>query len=210
MFPREGVWIKHDGGEPFVADANTVTYYNKGQCYTRRKLSARGDQCEWFAVAPEAIAETLSAHEPAAIDRPRSAVPVHARPERSRQLPAAADGVPTRVARAQRRSAVRRRGGAVDSGRRDGARLRAGRAPRPAGRAAPAPRRRSGGSGARRDRAPVHGQPVAVGYRQGSRSRRCSTSRGSSRRAPAFRCTPIATSCGCARRSSGWPSPAST
>ena len=70
MFPREGVWIKHDGGEPFVADANTVTYYNTGQSYTRRKLSARGDQCEWFAMAPEAIAETLSAHEPAAIDRP--------------------------------------------------------------------------------------------------------------------------------------------
>jgi AraC family transcriptional regulator len=70
VFPRESVWIRHAGREPFVADANTVTYYNKGQCYTRRKLSARGDQCDWFAVAPEAIAETLAAHEPAAIDRP--------------------------------------------------------------------------------------------------------------------------------------------
>ena len=70
VFPREGVWITHDGDRPFVADANTVTYYNKGQSYTRRKLSARGDHCEWFAVAPEAIAETLSAHEPGAIDRP--------------------------------------------------------------------------------------------------------------------------------------------
>lgn len=69
VFPREGVWIRHDGRDPFVADANTVTYYNKGQCYTRRKLSHRGDQCEWFAVSPEAVAETLSAHEPAAIDR---------------------------------------------------------------------------------------------------------------------------------------------
>jgi AraC-like DNA-binding protein len=70
VFPREGVWIQHEGSEPFVADANTVTYYNRGQAYTRRKLSHRGDQCEWFSVAPEAIAETLSAHEPAAIDRP--------------------------------------------------------------------------------------------------------------------------------------------
>ncbi len=70
VFPREGVWITHDGDQPFVADANTVTYYNKGQFYTRRKLSARGDQCEWFAVSPEAIVETLSAHDPAAIDRP--------------------------------------------------------------------------------------------------------------------------------------------
>ena len=70
VFPREGVWIEHEGQAPFVADANTVTYYNKGQLYRRRQLSARGDQCEWFAVSPEVIAETLSAHEPAAIDRP--------------------------------------------------------------------------------------------------------------------------------------------
>ena len=66
VFPREGVWIQHEGGEPFVADANTVTYYNKGQAYSRQKLSARGDHCEWFAVAPEAVAETLAAHDPGA------------------------------------------------------------------------------------------------------------------------------------------------
>ena len=72
VFPREGVWIQHEGREPFVADANTVTYYNKGEVYTRQKLGRWGDQCEWFAVAPEAIAETLSAHEPAAIDRPNT------------------------------------------------------------------------------------------------------------------------------------------
>jgi AraC family transcriptional regulator len=72
VFPREGVWIQHEGGAPFVADANTVTYYNKGQAYTRQKLGAWGDQCEWFAVSPDAIAETLSAHEPAAIDRAQS------------------------------------------------------------------------------------------------------------------------------------------
>ena len=70
VFPREGVWIQHEGRDPFVADANTVTYYNKDQSYTRQRLGEWGDQCEWFAVAPAAIAETLSAHEPAAIDRP--------------------------------------------------------------------------------------------------------------------------------------------
>ena len=75
VFPRESVWIAHDGGEPFVADANTVTYYNAGQCYRRRKLSDRGDQCEWFSMAPEAIAETLSGHDPAAIDRPDAPFP---------------------------------------------------------------------------------------------------------------------------------------
>jgi AraC family transcriptional regulator len=68
-FPRESVWIRHAGRDPFVADANTVTYYNRGQTYSRQKLSARGDYCEWFAVAPDAVSETLAAHEPAAIDR---------------------------------------------------------------------------------------------------------------------------------------------
>ncbi|MEO7158321.1 MAG: AraC family transcriptional regulator [Vicinamibacterales bacterium] len=75
VFPREGVWIEHEHRVPFVADANTVTYYNKGQCYRRRQLSGRGDHCDWFAVAPEAIAETLSAHEPAAVDRPHRPFP---------------------------------------------------------------------------------------------------------------------------------------
>ncbi len=70
VFPRQGVWIQHDGGRPFVADPNTVTYYNKGQPYRRQQLSEAGDHCEWYAVAPEAIAETLAAHDPSAIDRP--------------------------------------------------------------------------------------------------------------------------------------------
>lgn len=75
VFPRDGVWIEHEGREPFVADANTVTYYNKGQCYRRRRLSVRGDQCEWFAVSPDAIADTLSVREPAAVDRPHQPFP---------------------------------------------------------------------------------------------------------------------------------------
>ena len=68
--PAEGVWIQHEGGHPFVADPNTVTYYNKGQRYRRQRLSDGGDHGEWYAVAPEAIADTLAAHDPAAIDRP--------------------------------------------------------------------------------------------------------------------------------------------
>ena len=70
VFPRQGVWIEHEGRAPFVADANTVTYYNKGQRYRRRRLSQSGDHCEWFAMAPDAIADALSAHDPAARDRP--------------------------------------------------------------------------------------------------------------------------------------------
>jgi hypothetical protein len=68
-FPRTSVWIQHDGGEPFVADPNTVTYYNQGQTYRRMALSARGDRGDWFAVAPHVIAELLAAWDPAARDR---------------------------------------------------------------------------------------------------------------------------------------------
>ena len=69
VFPRQSVWIQHAGGRPFVADPNTVTYYNKGQRYRRQRLSELGDHGEWYAVAPEAIVDTLATLEPAAIDR---------------------------------------------------------------------------------------------------------------------------------------------
>lgn len=69
VFPRKSVWIQHEGGDRFVADPNTVTYYNKGQRYRRQPLSSVGDHGEWFAVAPEAIADTLAAHDPAVKDR---------------------------------------------------------------------------------------------------------------------------------------------
>jgi AraC-like DNA-binding protein len=75
VFPRQSVWIEHEGKRPFVADANTVTYYNKGQCYRRRELGARGDECDWYTVSMDALAETLSVHEPAATDRPDAPFP---------------------------------------------------------------------------------------------------------------------------------------
>jgi AraC-like DNA-binding protein len=69
VFPRESVWIQHEGGRAFVADANTVTYYNAGQRYRRSRLSAWGDRCEWFAFSALAVTETLAAYEPAVRDR---------------------------------------------------------------------------------------------------------------------------------------------
>jgi AraC-like DNA-binding protein len=69
VFPRDSVWIQHEGGAPFIADANTVTYYNAGQRYRRARLSAWGDRCEWFAFSPAVVSEAMAAHEPAARDR---------------------------------------------------------------------------------------------------------------------------------------------
>lgn len=69
VFPREPVWIEHEHEPPFVADANTVTYYNAGQHYGRRRLGDWGDRCEWFAPAPPLIAETLAHHDPGVLSR---------------------------------------------------------------------------------------------------------------------------------------------
>jgi AraC-like DNA-binding protein len=60
VFPREPVWIQHEHRAAFVADRNTVTFYNVGEHYGRRRLGARGDRCEWFAVAPAALGEALA------------------------------------------------------------------------------------------------------------------------------------------------------
>jgi AraC-like DNA-binding protein len=69
VFPRTGVWIRHEGGRAFVADPNVVTFYNRGQVYWRGRISESGDRCEWFRVAPEALIEALARFEPAAVDR---------------------------------------------------------------------------------------------------------------------------------------------
>lgn len=69
VFPRTSVWIAHEGGRRFVADATVVTFYNAGQRYRRAALSPAGDRGEWFAVAPQVLAEVLAAHDPAVADR---------------------------------------------------------------------------------------------------------------------------------------------
>ena len=68
-FPRESVRIQHEGDTVFVADANTVTYYNKGQRYWRTGAAGWGDRCEWFAFEPAVVAEAMTDHDPAARDR---------------------------------------------------------------------------------------------------------------------------------------------
>lgn len=68
-FPRESVRIQHEGAAAFVADANTVTYYNTGQRYQRTGAAGWGDRCEWFAFEPDVIADALADHDPGARDR---------------------------------------------------------------------------------------------------------------------------------------------
>lgn len=57
VFPRTAVQIEPADAAPFVANPNTVTFYNKSQCYLRHPISDRGDECDWFSVRREADGE---------------------------------------------------------------------------------------------------------------------------------------------------------
>ena len=70
VFPRGPVWIRHEGGRPFLADADIVTYYNRGQIYRRDSVRGRADRCEWFAFPAPVLQSALAERHPAAADRP--------------------------------------------------------------------------------------------------------------------------------------------
>ena len=74
VFPRTAVIIERERVGPVVADPNTIVFYKPGDEYERRGIDSRGDNCDYFAVAPE-IAEEIagadasgSGHAPAPAD----------------------------------------------------------------------------------------------------------------------------------------------
>ncbi|MEO8334330.1 MAG: AraC family transcriptional regulator [bacterium] len=66
MFPRTSVWIRHEGSEPFLADATVATIYNRGQLYERFPMAEDGDRCDWFAVDDDLAREIAGNLDPAA------------------------------------------------------------------------------------------------------------------------------------------------
>jgi AraC-like DNA-binding protein len=74
-FPRTSVWIRHEGQPSFVADPNTVTFYNRGELYWRSPLSRAGDLTDWFGVTPEVIRDTIGRWDDAAADRENDVFP---------------------------------------------------------------------------------------------------------------------------------------
>lgn len=70
VFPRTSVEIRHEGGAPFLTDPCTVTYYNEGQRYGRRRIDPRGDLCDWFSVREDVIREVVAARDPSVEERP--------------------------------------------------------------------------------------------------------------------------------------------
>jgi len=84
VFPRTPVWIQHEGGAPFLSDPTVATLYNRGQTYRRRSVAGHADHCDWFALAPEIIAEIAEARRarpPETPERPfaRACTPVDSR-----------------------------------------------------------------------------------------------------------------------------------
>ncbi len=71
VFPRTGVWIRHEGSRAFLADPSIATIYNRAQRYERFVASPDGDRCEWFGVSDDLAREIAGAFDPSAADAER-------------------------------------------------------------------------------------------------------------------------------------------
>ncbi|TDR22810.1 helix-turn-helix transcriptional regulator [Marinicella litoralis] len=60
VFPKNSIWIQHDGSDPFVADPTLVNFYNKGQTYKRYAIHQSGDYCHWFKISDELLSEAVA------------------------------------------------------------------------------------------------------------------------------------------------------
>ncbi len=70
VFPRTSVWIRHEGSQPFVADPNVITIYDRGQRYERFAIAESGDHCDWIALDDALAREVAGAHDAAAAESP--------------------------------------------------------------------------------------------------------------------------------------------
>jgi len=69
VFPRTSVTITFDGQEPVVADPNIVIFYNRGQVYSRNKLSEAGDLCDSFGFDSKLVADAIRPYDAHVEDR---------------------------------------------------------------------------------------------------------------------------------------------
>lgn len=69
VFPRTSVQINYENGDSIVANPNLVTMYNLHQGFSRKKISDRGDLCEWFAFTPEVLLDAMKRYDPSVEDR---------------------------------------------------------------------------------------------------------------------------------------------
>lgn len=60
VFPRNSTMLEYADGARFVGSPAVAPLYNRGQEYRRRRISAEGDFCDWFAIAPEVLREVVA------------------------------------------------------------------------------------------------------------------------------------------------------
>lgn len=70
VFPRTAVQVQHAGRPPFVSSPNTVNFYNEGQAFRRNAVGGQPDDCDWFALAPSALAELVASFDQVAARDP--------------------------------------------------------------------------------------------------------------------------------------------
>ncbi|MEM7360152.1 MAG: helix-turn-helix transcriptional regulator [Pseudomonadota bacterium] len=59
VFPKNPIWIKHEGKQSFVADTSLVNFYNQDQVYSRSLIDPRGDYCHCFSLREDILCEQL-------------------------------------------------------------------------------------------------------------------------------------------------------
>lgn len=57
VFPRNPIWIEHQGKEAFVADNSRVNFYNSDQVYRRSLIDPAGDLCYTFQLRRDLLEE---------------------------------------------------------------------------------------------------------------------------------------------------------
>ncbi|MEO8276904.1 MAG: AraC family transcriptional regulator [Thermoanaerobaculia bacterium] len=70
VFPRSAVWIRRPDCRSFVADANLVTLYNRGQVYERAPIASSGDNCDWYSLDEALAREIVAERDREAADSP--------------------------------------------------------------------------------------------------------------------------------------------
>lgn len=64
-FSRTSVEIQPQRERSFIANANTATFYNRGESFGRRRVAAHGDESDWFAVEESLACRIVDACSPA-------------------------------------------------------------------------------------------------------------------------------------------------
>ncbi|MCU1349944.1 MAG: hypothetical protein JWO56_2974, partial [Acidobacteria bacterium] len=69
VFPRTMTRIRHAEGASFVGTPNTISFYNRDQCYVRAPIS-ESDASDWYVVANDVLLDVVAQYDPASADRP--------------------------------------------------------------------------------------------------------------------------------------------